>query len=113
MRERLSPSRCASVCVSKGEPWCCGSRPGSFFSLSQLQDLKDEIEKRQAKTAPRFPGNSQLDTEAQGREEKKQQPVSEFIPRTGVYGEGKSRLDGISQSRFASVASGDPQIPRG
>ncbi|NXY78403.1 TRIM7 ligase, partial [Glareola pratincola] len=48
-------------------------------SLSQLEDLKNEIEKRQAKNAARLSEISRLDTPAQGKEEKSQQPVSEFI----------------------------------
>ncbi|NXL54346.1 TRI39 ligase, partial [Podilymbus podiceps] len=46
----------------------------------QLEDLKNEIEKRQAKNATRLSEEiSQLDTLTQGQEEKSQQSVSEFI----------------------------------
>ncbi|KAF1464192.1 Tripartite motif-containing protein 15, partial [Pygoscelis antarcticus] len=46
----------------------------------QLEDLKNEIEKRQAKNATKLSEEiSQLDTPTQGQEEKNQQSVSEFI----------------------------------
>ncbi|NXJ40275.1 TRIM7 ligase, partial [Ciconia maguari] len=46
----------------------------------QLEDLKNEIEKRQAKNATKLLEEiSQLDTLTQGQEEKNQQLVSEFI----------------------------------
>ncbi|NXS76738.1 TRI15 protein, partial [Pandion haliaetus] len=46
----------------------------------QLEDLKNEIEKRQAKNATKLSEEiSQLDTPTQGQEEKNQQLVSEFI----------------------------------
>ncbi|KAF1601671.1 UNVERIFIED_CONTAM: Tripartite motif-containing protein 15, partial [Eudyptes robustus] len=46
----------------------------------QLEDLKNEIEKRQAKNATKLSEEiSQLDTPTQGQEEKNEQSVSEFI----------------------------------
>ncbi|KAF1676096.1 TRI15 protein, partial [Pygoscelis papua] len=46
----------------------------------QLEDLKNEIEKRQAKNATKLSEEiSQLDTPTQGQEEKNQESVSEFI----------------------------------
>ncbi|NXA27943.1 TRI39 ligase, partial [Ibidorhyncha struthersii] len=44
----------------------------------QLEDLKNEIEKRQAKNATKLTEISQLDTPTQGQEEKNQQSVSKF-----------------------------------
>lgn len=54
-----------------------------LFLLSQLEDLKNEIEKRQAKNATKPSEEiSQLDTPTQGQEEKNQSSVSEFIQFT-------------------------------
>jgi len=51
-----------------------------LFLLPQLEDLKNEIEKRQAKNATKLLEDaSQLDTPTQGQEEKSQKSVSEFM----------------------------------
>jgi len=56
--------------------------------LWQLEDLKNEIEKRQKSTAKHSEEISPLDTKAQG--EKSQQSVSEFLQ--GSFFKGKSPL---------------------
>ncbi|XP_061216413.1 E3 ubiquitin-protein ligase TRIM39-like [Neopsephotus bourkii] len=83
-RKGFSPPVAASFAPPKGSPGAAGPQKALFFLLSQLEDLKNEIEKRQAKNATKFPENSQLDTEAQGREEKNQQPdIRSTVSRCG------------------------------
>lgn len=63
--------------------------------LWQLEDLKNEIEKRQKSTAKHSEEISPLDTKAQG--EKSQQSVSEFLQ--GSFFKGKSPLGMSSPPR--------------
>lgn len=78
------------LCLSFKSPawiWGCRFQGGpELLSLPQLEDLKNELEKRQAKKTPEI---SQPDTPAQRQEEKNQQPVREFSCFEGKS-EGKS-----------------------
>lgn len=75
----------------------------SSFPSQQLEDLKNELEKRQEKKKPEF---SHPETPAERREEKNRQLVREF-----------SRLErkksGFSRFSFGSVPSGKAESPEG
>lgn len=58
---------------------CRSQEDHELFFLLQLEELKNEIEKRQAKTATKASEEiSQLDNPTQGQEGKRQKSVSEF-----------------------------------
>lgn len=80
-----------------------GAGDPEFLSLPQLEDLKNELEKRQAKKTPEI---SPRDSPARGQEEKNQQPVREF----SCFG-GKS--EGIIGALLVLVWSGELKAPRG
>lgn len=100
------PSHCSFVCILKGDVRSRALADGAqilgtlqvpggheLFLLSQLEDLKNEIEKRQAKNATKLSEEiSQLDTPTQGQEEKNQQSVSEFIQFTAFQGKIVGRV---------------------
>lgn len=62
-----------------------------LFLLSQLEDLKNEIEKRQAKATTKLSEEiSQLDSLTKAQDKKSQQSVSEFLwVREGKFFQGK------------------------
>lgn len=65
--------------------------------LSQLEDLKNEIEKRQAKATTKLSEEiSQLDSLTKAQDKKSQQSVSEFLwVREGKFFQGKIFRKGI------------------